>query len=322
LACLGSLAALFRACSYRAQELAFYDELLGGSQYGHIERVWWDHYPYACGGLSSCPAGSFPASYQRIIDHVRQISPRTLISNGPDSQWVGNTKGVGAYPIWNYCELDKEVQSKFCAEYSPSGAIYMPRMEGYSIQKSGHWFWHGGGAERGMNATEIWGHWLATVGRGTHWLLNVPPNSSGLVPQPYVDELTAFGSALSATLGAPAGILANISADCGPSADFVTLALPSPAAVDMVQLREGVAAHGQTVARYTLEAYTSAGGWAPLAGVGVHGETIGHRVVDVFAPVSACEKLRWRCTAAGAGAGRTAHLSSFSAHVRHPLLQH
>eukprot|EP01047_Picozoa_sp_COSAG01_P095263 COSAG01_NODE_26002_length_726_cov_1.266348_2_plen_20_part_01 len=20
----------------------------------------------------------------------------------------------------------------------------MPRMEGYSIQKSGHWFWHGG----------------------------------------------------------------------------------------------------------------------------------------------------------------------------------
>jgi alpha-L-fucosidase len=25
------------------QELTMYDELLGGSQYGHIERIWWDH---------------------------------------------------------------------------------------------------------------------------------------------------------------------------------------------------------------------------------------------------------------------------------------
>jgi alpha-L-fucosidase len=26
------------------QQIAFYDELLGG-RYGHIERLWWDHYP-------------------------------------------------------------------------------------------------------------------------------------------------------------------------------------------------------------------------------------------------------------------------------------
>ena len=94
------------------QELHFYDELLGGathsgllssaifkqwvwcavdlnsgplgvwwcagSKYGEIERIWWDHYPYACGGLSACPAGSFPASYHKIVQHVRDTPASTI----------------------------------------------------------------------------------------------------------------------------------------------------------------------------------------------------------------------------------------------------
>jgi hypothetical protein len=175
---------------------------------------------------------------------VKAISPATLISNGPDSQWVGNTRGTGAYPIWNYCQLDTEVTSKFCGAFSAQGSTYMPRMEGFSLQKSGHWFWHGTGLERAMNASEIAGHWLKTVGRGTHWLLNVPPNSSGLIPQDYVDELTKFGTALTATIDAPLGSVGNASATCidgGGAGEFVTLVLGAPAAVDMVQLREDVA---------------------------------------------------------------------------------
>ena len=315
------------------QELTMYDELLGGSQYGHIERIWWDHYPYACGGLSSCPSGSFPASYNRIVEHVRKISPTTIISNGPDSQWVGNTRGVGAYPIWNYCSLDTEVSSKFCGAWSPHGPIYMPRMEGYSLQRSGHWFWHDTGLEQALNASEIWGHWLRTVGRGTHWLLNVPPNSTGVIPEAYVKQLTIFGSALAATLERPVAIVHNVSASCGPGGGSITLSLGAVVAVDMVQLREDVANTGQTVANYTLEAHSPAKGWLPLSpssdpevaagGSGVNGQTIGHRVVDVFPALEGgCDKLRWRCTAAGQQeGGGVAHLASFSAHVRHPVLQ-
>lgn len=315
------------------QELAMYDELLGGSQYGHIERIWWDHYPYACGGLSSCPTGSFPASYNRIVEHVRKISPTTIISNGPDSQWVGNTRGVGAYPIWNYCSLDTEVSSKFCGEWSPDGPVYMPRMEGYSLQRSGHWFWHDTGLEQSLNASEIWGHWLRTVGRGTHWLLNVPPNTTGVIPEEYVKQLTTFGSALATTLDRPVAIVHNISAPCAPNSGFITLPLGTAAPVDMVQLREDMRA-GQTVANYTLEAHSPTKGWVPLspssdpevarAGGGVNGQTIGHRVVDIFPALEGgCDKLRWRCTAAGQqeGDSKVAHLASFSAHVRHPVLQ-
>ena len=75
------------------------------------------------------------------------------------------------------------------------------------------------------------------------------------------------------------------------------------------------------MANYSLEAHSPAKGWVQLVGAGVNGGTIGHRVVDVFEPVFGCDKLRWRCTAAGAGTGTTAHLVSFSAHVRHPIFR-
>jgi hypothetical protein len=83
-----------------------------------------DHYPGGCGGLAACPNNSFPQSYQRVIDHVRSLSPTTLIGNGPDTQWVGNTKGIGAYPIWNNCVLDPSKSAKICKTFGPDGSTW------------------------------------------------------------------------------------------------------------------------------------------------------------------------------------------------------
>jgi alpha-L-fucosidase len=324
------------------QELAFYDELLGGT-YGHIERVWWDHYPGGCSGLAACPNNSFPQGYRRIIDHIRRISPTTLISNGPDAQWVGNTKGTGTYPVWNACDLDPTKSAPFCntSSWGPGGGTWMPRMEGYTIQKGGDWFWHHGLAP--LNATEIWQHWKLSVGRGTHLLLNVPPNSTGLIPDTYRAELAAFGSALKATLAQATQVsggvgeiasVANVSAACssggagGASFNAVVLALPAAGVlVDMVQLRESVGRFGQRVPEYVLEVQAEVDGqWSQLSGAEVHGETIGHRVVDLFDGVkSTGVRWRWPCQSQQGQQAQqgvaTAHLASFSVHRRHPALR-
>jgi hypothetical protein len=340
------------------QQIAFYDELLGG-RYGHIERLWWDHYPGGCGGLSACPNNSFPQGYERIIEHIRKVSPTTLISNGPDVQWVGNTKGTGTYPVWNYCDLDpKTPTTPNCKSFGPRGQRWMPRMEGYTIQKGGNWFWHEG--EVGLTAAQIWTHWKQAVGRGTHLLLNVPPNSTGLIPDAYREQLNTFGSALRETMSSPTwspgntdvvGMVAqegNVTVACSSdqATNYAVLGvrpdLAAGATVDMVQLREQVAGENgrQVIGEFHLDVQVAGKAWQPVKGIEIHGQTVGHRVVSLFdEAVENCTAVRfsWTCpTAASQSQGRqqqgiadadaevevvTALLASFSLHRRPPLFR-
>jgi alpha-L-fucosidase len=205
-------------------------------------------------------------------------------------------------------------------------------MEGYSLQRSGNWFWHPG--QKSLNASEIWQHWKQAVGRGTHLLLNVPPNSTGIVPDEYKKELSAFGSALKMTMAKATAASGNVgvvayraavAVNCSSAAGdgkYLQLELGEGAVVDMVQIREDVANSGQRVGAYTLETRSVGGQWVPLTGAEVHGETVGHRVVDLFDAVNITGlRWRWQCQKDGVGEADAAHLAIFSAHQRHPLLR-
>jgi alpha-L-fucosidase len=312
--------------AFVAKELAMFRELLTGRYGNDIQTTWWDHFPYGCGmsaagGFrSSCPVGAFPRAYPSFIEAVRTMAPQLLITNGPDA---GNSRarapGNGDYPVWNTCSLDPQYPApmKVCKSYGPGQPIWQPRQTPDSIQNDGRdWFWHPHLNITTMTASHIWQRWLTTVGGGSHYLLNVPPNSSGLIPEAYAAVAKAFGDGLRSSIGSPVAQLADHS---GPCSTPVVLRLPPASgvksrAVDTIQVREEVWQHGQRIAGYALDALAENGTWIPLsveqrprvpngAQTGLVGSTpplqltVGHRVVDVLKePLKPNVKaVRFRC---------------------------
>ena len=140
------------------------------------------------GGLSECPKcdtpGSpycFPAAWANFTSLVHEVSPGTLMGTGPDiAHSAGGEGGGGQYPAWNTCNTTDGSPLSRCKTYGtdPHGTIFRPFEADATIQNPGDaWFWHEGHAY--WNATDVWDHYFATVGRGTAFILNMPPDITG-----------------------------------------------------------------------------------------------------------------------------------------------
>lgn len=274
--------------AFLAKELAMFGELLS-SRYGDdIERTWWDHYPYGCGMTapggfrSSCPKGAFPSDYADAIAAVRRDASHLLITNGPDAANAldRSIEGNGYYPVWNSCDLDPKFPPamRICKRLGPGFPTWMPRQIPDSIQvKPVDWFWHTDRNGSVMKPAEIWERWLMTVGGGSHYLLNVPPNSSGVIPEAFHSAVKLFGDGLRESIGSPVAQLANHS---GPCSTPVVLQLPrtgellvggegayggggNTSKVQLIQVREDVS-FGQRVAKYAYDARLANGSWVEL----------------------------------------------------------
>ena len=136
----------------------------------------------------------------------------------------------------------------------------------------------------------------AVAFQGSNYILNVPPDTSGSIPEYFANELAALGAALRASFGAPLAQTAGGRLRCGPeTTDHVVLSVAG-VAFDAVQCREDLR-EGQRIAQYALEWQDGAGAWYSL-GKGVHGQTVGHRVIDVVALRTEAVALRFTCVEA------------------------
>ncbi|EGD82959.1 hypothetical protein, variant [Salpingoeca rosetta] len=273
------------------------------TKYGFISRLWWDHYLDACGGLSECPAcrnqsdpTCFPAAWHTFASLVRELSPNTLIGTGPDvSHSGGGETGVGDYPVWNAANATH-------SGFGPFGRLFLPREADATIQNPGDaWFWKKDHAY--WNATTLWNHYLLTVGRGENFILNLPPDTTGRIPDEYVRVVSAFGDAVRATFSSPLGSIENVTVTC--DYPIVVHMNESAATVDMVETREDLMS-GQTIAKYAIDALVN-NQWVAQT---VHGETVGNRIVDAFAQPVVTSTLRFRCLDA---VRETIHIRSIKA---------
>ena len=65
---------------------------------------------------------------------------------------------------------------------------YVPYESDISIQNPGDaWFYHKGHVFD--SASNLWQKYLAVVGRGSHFIINVPPNRSGLIVDEFVSSV-------------------------------------------------------------------------------------------------------------------------------------
>jgi hypothetical protein len=167
------------------------------------------------------------------------------------------------------------------------------RVRSFSILNPGdNWFWNPTAPY--LNASSIFQQFAAKHDAGATLIFNVPPNSTGVVPQPFVDALTTFAAAREATeASAAARLAAPVTAPC--SGLSVVVPVAPGASFDYLVSEEGLAVAGQVIGGYSVEVQMTAGGpWSLLP---VRGVTVGARVVDVLPqPVTGAVALRWNCT--------------------------
>ncbi|MES2464961.1 MAG: alpha-L-fucosidase, partial [Armatimonadota bacterium] len=267
-------------------------ELLTG--YGEVAEVWLD------GANGEGPNGKRQVyDYDAFYRTVRRLQPKALIAvNGPDIRWVGNENGLAAETEWSVRKPDPNRHRGI------SGDVWWPAECDTSIRPG--WFWHPKEDSKVKTLAQLTETYFSSVGRNSVLLLNVPPNTQGLLPEPDVRRLREFhavrqqlftkevtgearvtASSCAAQTGCSPAAVVDPASDTfwQPSAEdtapTLTLAFTAPRTVTIACLQERIA-DGQHIAAYRLEALTESG-WVDAS----RGTTIGHKKLDRFAPVTA-----------------------------------
>jgi len=169
------------------------------------------------------------------------------------------------------------------------------------------------------------------------YILNMPPNTTGVIPEYLTNETAQLGKAVEASF-APASALSrlvNQTVQCGPGAPALLLPPPQGGgtfAFDAVVLEEDIGKGNQRIAGYALQTCTEPAGacngaqWVTVTGVNATqkqtvtlGVTVGRKVIERGfngqdgVPI-AVTGLRFKCTAAFPAGTTTAYLKSFSVH--------
>jgi alpha-L-fucosidase len=185
--------------------------------YGDIFCVWLDG---ACGEGNNGKKQSY--DWQRIYDTVRRLQPGACITVcGPDIRWCGNEAGITRESEWSVVPehlcLAEIIQENSQKEDSDefrgrevrssdqdlgsreklSGAdqlIWYPAEVNTSIRPG--WFHHPEEDGQVKTAEELLQIYYGAVGGNSTFLLNIPPNREGLLPDRDIQVLQELGQQL------------------------------------------------------------------------------------------------------------------------------
>lgn len=257
------------------------EELL--TNYGPIFEVWFD------GANGEGPNGKKQIyDWDRYIETVRRLQPSACIFSdaGPDIRWVGNENGIASETNWNTIDRARYFPGTplyaELGEGKMGGSHYVPAECDVSIRPG--WFYHKSQDDKVKNGEQIFDIWLKSVGRGGNLLLNVPPDTRGLIAEPDISALKEFKRLRDARTktdlakGKVKQEITNVNAILG-----------NRAVIDCVDLGESIDS-GQRICEFVVEG-RSQNRWKTLAS----GTTIGNRRILTFPP-SEVDAVRVRVT--------------------------
>ncbi len=181
---------------YNAVFAAMLSEIV--SSYGEPFEMWWD------GANGEGPNGRKQVyNFPFFEEMMRDIAPNTPIFSdiGPDVRWIGNESGLGAKTNWNFLDTVGFLRgfgappTDTLMQGNRNGPIWLPAEADVSIRPG--WFWRPSEDEKVKTPEQLFRIYLQTVGRGANLLLNVPPNSEGLISAPDSASLIGFQRLLS-----------------------------------------------------------------------------------------------------------------------------
>jgi alpha-L-fucosidase len=277
------------APDYPAKFTCMLNEIL--TSYGAIDELWFDG------------NGAPGIDWSGIYTTVRQLQPHTLIAiTGPDIRWVGSEDGMA--PLG-----ETSVQKGMASLGQPTGQVWFPSESDVSIRPG--WFYHASQDGQLLGLAALTDIFFNSVGRNSVLILNVPPNTSGLLAAPDVARVGQLGTALHDLFTTNLALGASASADstfapadaasravdgdldtfwaaaAGRSAGRLEVDLGGSRSVKIVELREPIA-FGERATRYHVEAQsTGAATWTTVAS----GTVIGERNLLRLTPAVTAQRI-------------------------------
>lgn len=162
------------------------------ANYGPIWELWWD------GANGEGPDGKKQVyDFARFERVVRKLSPETIIFSdiGPDARWCGNERGFAGKTNWNTLDTagfkrgSGGPATDTLNQGNMFGKHWIPAECDVSIRPG--WFYHHKEDSLVKTPEELFQIYLKSVGRGANLLLNVPPDTRGLISD--VDSASLMG---------------------------------------------------------------------------------------------------------------------------------
>ena len=254
------------------------------TQYGPLQEVWFD------GANGEGPNGRRQQyDWPRVWNLVRKLQPTAVIFSdaGPDIRWIGNERGVAAETNWStvdplvvpYPGASGNAVMRMLQNGDAAGTVWRPGEADVSIRPG--WFHHPAEDQRAKTIDTLVELYFTSVGRNSKLLLNVPPMRDGLLHDADVARLRGMRERLATLFADDLAARRRVRwHKTGKQTAVAEIDLGRSITVGIADLGEDVT-HGQTVARYRVEA-RDGGGWRTLA----RGTTIGFRKLDRFAAVA------------------------------------
>lgn len=272
----GDLKAYFPKFMAQARELL--------TNYGPLEVVWLDEAFSPIGAdvrdANGMPIG--PRYGDAIVDLIRTLQPGAVIMGATqqDIRWSGSEQGQAKYPLWNVVNPGEGKENWVGWE---AEGWFVPEA---NIHTRAHWFWTPDSDGTLKSVEEMVAAYQASIGHGANLLVNLAPDTTGLVPEAEVAMLQGFGGAIQARYGQPVAEATNIAPTEKGAA--VVIALDAPTALGEILLEEDLA-YGQRITNYIVEIQTD-GAWREVA----RGESIGRKRIQ---PLQVWETRAIRVTA-------------------------
>lgn len=273
----------FKSYSYEVDDYNRYFlnqlyELL--TQYGPIREVWFD-------GANPYPSVHETYDYAAWYDMIRHLQPQAIIAcKGPDVRWVGNEAGVGRTTEWSVIpvpdvpetyrwpdQTQQDLGSR--SKLVPGSYLWWYPAE-TNVPILYGWFWAPHKPVR--TAAELVDVYYQSVGRNGNWLLNLSPDTRGLIPDDQVANLHLAAQLIRETFATNLIAGGQLTADSsnaahkpvlaldrnldtwweaapGHTATTLTLKLRHPVTFDVVSLQEAVDHRSQRIESFSIDVW-------------------------------------------------------------------
>ncbi len=267
------------------------------SNYGEIHEVWFD------GANGEGPNGKKQEydwkMFYHVIDSLQPLAVKAIM--GDDVRWVGNEQGLGRETEWSVTPLRANVHEDAAEEnkrldisatakdlgsrklIEQANSIYWyPSEVDVSIRPG--WFYHPEQDTQVKSLEELVNIYYQSVGMNSVLLLNIPPDTRGLIHEVDVTRLKEFGDFIKQTFN-DNKLDESHSYWKAENGDFKEYKIKNGETINTVLLQEDIQ-KGQRVEVFKVEGLID-GNWTKLA----EGTTIGYKRLLRFDDVSP-EKIR------------------------------
>jgi alpha-L-fucosidase len=274
------------------------------TEYGPIAEIWFD-------GANPDPSAKEAYNYAAWYDLIRHLQPGAVIfGKGPDVRWVGSESGYGRTTEWSVIPLpvppdafnwpdmtDYDLGSR--ARLGPGSYLWWyPAEVNVTILANGQWFWAPRKHPRSLS--QLVDIYYSSVGRNGNLILNLSPDTRGLIPDDQVTALSRMAQVVNDTFATDLAAGGKLTADTSNSTNSpslaldgdldtwweaapghtngtLTLTLPAAVTLDVISLQEAVDHRGQRIESFAIDTWDQTA-WATAEKLSSEElTTVGHR---------------------------------------------